>query len=149
MSELDPGRSRRYLDRAQSYGRAATTLALLGIPEEGHQPFFMLVSHAVELALKAVIAGGDADDERLIILGHDLTLCLRVAGEQGLDLDTCGREVEAVVGALAMPHLAQVLRYPAHLDWPLPDPAQALEALESLLSCIEDLLGCPDAPFLH
>lgn len=149
MRGLNVGRSRRYLDRAQSYGRAATTLALLGIPEEVHQPFFMLVSHAVELALKAVIAGGDADDERLIILGHDLTLCLRVAGEHGLRLYPRDGEVEAVVEALAMPHLAQVLRYPAHLAWPLPDPEQALHALERLLSRVEDLLGRPDAGSTH
>jgi hypothetical protein len=141
MSTGYAGRSHRYLDRARSYGRAAATLASTGMVKEARLPFFMLVAHAAELALKAVIAGGGFDDERLITLGHDLTLCMRLANDQGLDLEQSGAEIEAVVGALAMPHLAQTLRYPAYLSWPLPDPRQALEALTSLLSRVEDFVG--------
>lgn len=143
MSKGPADRSHRYLDRARSYGRAAATLASTGAVDDARPPFFMLVAHAVELALKAVIAGGNVDDERLIIIGHDLTLCLRLAGDQGLDLEPSGGEIEAIVGALAMPHLAQALRYPAYLSWPLPDPRRALEALTKLLAHVAALVDRP------
>jgi len=99
-------RPRRYLDLAQSYADVARLLAASGDTRRPSPPLFMLVAHAMELALKAVIAGGRCDDEGLILLGHDLPLCLRVATNEGLDLK-CGRDVEAMVEALAMPHLAQ------------------------------------------
>jgi hypothetical protein len=136
-----PGR--RYLDRARAYGRAASALASVGIAAEVRPPFFMLIAHAMELGLKAVIAGGAVDDERLIIIGHDLPLCLRLAGDRGLDLDPASTEIEAVLEALAMPHLAQSLRYPAYLSWPLPDPYDALDALEGLLAGVARLVEGP------
>jgi hypothetical protein len=136
-------RGRRYLDRARAYGRAASALASVGIAADVRPPFFMLIAHAMELGLKAVIAGGAVDDERLIIIGHDLPLCLRLAGDHGLDLDPAGTEIEAVLEALAMPHLAQSLRYPAYLSWPLPDPHDALDALEGLLARVARLVEGP------
>lgn len=112
-------------------------------------PCFMLVAHAMELGLKAAIGGGDVDDERLIVIGHDLPLCLRLAGDRGLDLTPSGAEIEAVLGALAMPHLAQTLRYPADLSRPLPDPQSALDALDGLLARVADLLEGPYQPTLN
>jgi hypothetical protein len=132
-------RSRRYLDQAHSYGCAAAALAVDEIRQDLQHPYFMLVAHGAELALKAVIAGGDMDDEQLIIVGHDLKLCLRLAVHSGLDLDGHG-QIEEIVSKLAMPHLAQALRYPAYLAWPLPEPGQALQALEALLERVEERL---------
>ena len=93
--------------------------------------------------MKAVIAGGAVDDERLIIIGHDLPLCLRLANDGGLDLEPSGAEIKTVLEALAMPHLAQTLRYPAHLSWPLPQPQTALDALDGLLARVADVLEDP------
>lgn len=142
-------RGRRYLDRARAYGRAAGALASVGMVEDARPPFFMLIAHAMELGLKAVIAGGAVDDERLIIIGHDLPLCLRLASDGGLDLEPSGAEIEAVLEALAMPHLAQTLRYPAYLSWPLPDPQTALDALDGLLSRVAHLLEGPPRSALN
>ena len=99
--------------------------------------------------VKAVIAGGAVDDERLIIIGHDLPLCLRLASDGGLDLEPSGAEIETVLEALAMPHLAQTLRYPAYLSWPLPDPQNALDALDLLLSRAAHLLEGPPRSALN
>lgn len=142
-------RGRRYLDRARAYGRAAAALASAGIVEDAHPPFFMLIAHAMELGLKAVIAAGAVDDDRLIIVGHDLPLCLRLAGDRGLALEPAGGQIEAVLDALAMPHLAQTLRYPAHLSWPLPEPQSALDALEGLLARVADVLDGSHRPTLN
>jgi len=141
-TNANTGRSRRYLDRAHSYERAAAALAADEIRQDLRHPYFMLVAHGAELALKAVIAGGDVDDEQLMIVGHDLKLCLRLAVHGGLDLDGRG-EIEEIVSKLAMPHLAQALRYPAYLAWPLPEPGQALQALEALLKRVEERLELP------
>jgi hypothetical protein len=106
----------------------------------------MLVAHSAELALKAVIADGPADDEQLILLGHDLPLCLRWAIDRGLEVDPADGPIAAVIGELAMPHLAQTLRYPAYIAWPLPDPEAALGALNDLLAQVEHALAnAPDA----
>lgn len=126
----------RYLDLARSYADEAVRLAAMdaGPPSA---PLYMLVAHAMELGLKAVVAGGRYDDEGLILLGHDLPLCLQAAVHEGLGLDPDGT-IEAMVEALAMPHLAQVLRYPARMSWPLPDPRKALAALATLLSRVAE-----------
>jgi len=136
-------RSRRFLDQARAYAEAAATLGLGGVGPAIVAPYFMLVAHSAELALKAVIAEGDADDEQLILLGHDLHLCLRYAIKGGLEVGPPGGPIAAVIRDLAMPHLAQVLRYPAYLAWPLPEPDHALGALSALLAQAEAALAAP------
>lgn len=132
-------RSRRFLEQARAYADAAAALGLGGVPPAVLAPYFMLIAHSAELALKAVIAEGHVDDEQLIRLGHDLPLCLRCAIDGGLDVDA-GGAIAGVIGELAMPHLAQALRYPAYLAWPLPEPDGALDALTALLSRVESAL---------
>ncbi|HEX3365370.1 hypothetical protein [Phenylobacterium sp.] len=102
--------------------------------QEARSPYFMLVSHAAELSLKALIAAGGADDERLLVLGHDLQLCLRLARKQGLAGDLANPKVAAIVDALGPPHMAQAFRYPSYLSWSLPQPSEALEVLVWLLT---------------
>jgi hypothetical protein len=138
-------RPRRYLDLAESYADVARVLATADDIERPAPPLQMLVAHAMELALKAVIARGRCDDAVLILLGHDLPLCLRVAIKEGLELDR-GGDVEAMVDALAMPHLAQTLRYPAHMSWPLPDAQEALGALATLLLRVAEMVGAGRRP---
>jgi hypothetical protein len=84
-------RSHRCLNLAQSYGQAAGHIASVVDLPGARSPYFMLVSHAVELSLKAVIAAGGADDERLLVLGHDLQLCMRLACMRGLVSDLGSR----------------------------------------------------------
>jgi len=127
-------RSRRYLQLAQSYGRAADQIASMAELQEARSPFFMLVSHATELSLKALIAAGGADDERLLDLGHDLQLCMRLARTQGLAEDLTNPRMAEVVEALGPPHMAQAFRYPSYLSWSLPQPSEALETLVWLLT---------------
>jgi hypothetical protein len=127
-------RSRRYLQLAQSYGRAAGKIASMVELQEARSPFFMLVSHATELSLKALIAAGGADDERLLDLGHDLQLCMRLARRQGLAGDLANPKMAAIVDALGPPHTTQSFRYPSYLSWSLPQPGEALEALVWLLT---------------
>lgn len=140
MTRRDLHRGRRFLHQAQAYADAAAALALGGVAPSLHAPYFMLVAHSAELALKAVIAGGDADDDDLIRLGHDLPLCLRCANAEGLGVDPAEGPIAGVLGELAMPHLAQTLRYPAYLAWPLPEPAAALDALTVLLAQVGNVL---------
>lgn len=140
MIRPHPSRSRRFLDQARAYADAAAALGLGGLAPAVTAPYFMLVAHSAELGLKAVIAAGTADDEQLILLGHDLPLCLRCAIDGGLDVDPAGGPIAAVIDDLAMPHLAQALRYPAYLAWPLPEPGGALGALNALLARVEAAL---------
>ena len=133
MSPDASTRSRRYLDLAQSYARAAAQIACLWDQPAPRSPFFMLVSQGAELSLKAVIACGGADDERLFNLGHDLSYCLRLARGQGLS-GAGDVEIEAMVSALGPPHMGQAFRYPHNLSWPQPNANLALEALQQLLS---------------
>ena len=136
----DSSRSRRYLDLAETYGQVAQALAGVGDPDDRPEPLYMLIGHAMELALKAVIARGRSSDDRLILLGHDLPLCLRAATQEGLVLAGDSTVVVAL-DALAMPHLAQALRYPAYMSWPLPDVQAALDALAALLSQARELIA--------
>lgn len=134
-------RSRRYLQLAQSYGLAAGEIASMAELQEARSPFFMLVSHAAELSLKALIAAGGADDERLLDLGHDLQLCMRLARTPGLAGDLGDPRMAAIVGALGPPHMAQAFRYPSYLSWSPPKPSEALEALAWLLARTEASCG--------
>jgi hypothetical protein len=134
-------RSRRYLQLAQSYGHTAVRVAAMTDPQELGSPFFMLVSHALELSLKAMIAAGEADDERLLNLGHDLHLCMRLARARRLAEDLGDPKMAAIVGALGPPHMAQAFRYPSYLTWSLPKPSEALEALVWLLARTEGVVN--------
>ncbi|HEY1926407.1 MAG TPA: hypothetical protein VGG92_02990, partial [Caulobacteraceae bacterium] len=134
-------RSHCYLDLAKSYGQAASQIASTVDLQGTRSPFFMLVSHAVELSLKAVIAAGGTDDERLLNLGHDLQLCMRFACARGLAGDSGDPNVVAILGALGPPHMAQAFRYPSYLSWSLPNPTDALDALARLLARTEGVVN--------
>jgi hypothetical protein len=135
-----PSRPRRYLDLAEAYAQVARALLAAGDSKAPAEPLYMLLAHGMELALKAIVARGRCNNEGLILLGHDLPLCLRAAKRAGLEL-LCESAVEPMIEALAMPHLAQALRYPAYLSWPLPDPHVAVGALEDLLKRVRLLIG--------
>jgi hypothetical protein len=139
VSEVET-RSHRYLDLAKSYGQAAGQVASMVNLQGARSPFFMLVSHAVELSLKAVIAADGADDERLLDLGHDLQVCMRLACARGLVSNSDDPNLAAIVDALGPLHTAQSFRYPSYLSGSLPKPSEALEALVWLLRRTEGVV---------
>jgi hypothetical protein len=145
VSEVET-RSHRYLDLAKSYGQAAGQIASMADLSGARAPFFMLVSHAVELSLKAAIAAGGADEERLLDLGHDLQMCMRLADPRGLVGNSDDANVAAIVDALGRPHMAQAFRYPSYLSWTLPKPSDALEALVWLLTWTEQVVTLGMSP---
>ena len=100
-------------------------------------PFFALLGQAAELALKAVVARGGCDDERLLILGHDLVRCWQLAQAQA-DFTKVAASIEPLIELLAGPHQAQAFRYPTLLSWPLPEPREALWGVGQLLALPAD-----------
>jgi hypothetical protein len=138
-------RARRHLDFALTYTEVARALVATGTTGQHVEPLYMLMAHAMELALKAVVARRRCDNERLILLGHDLRLCLDAATREGLELAPDDPILD-VIDALAMPHLAQALRYPAYMSWPLPNPQTVLDALDDLLPRVRDRVVASPRP---
>jgi hypothetical protein len=134
-------RSRRYVGLAKTYEQAARAIADAPGFESLHPPFFALLGQAAELALKAVIARGGYDDERLLMLGHDLTRCWDLAQAHITLGDAPAEQIGGVIDLLAAPHQAQAFRYPTLLTWPLPLPGEALRAVGALL-----VMGADGAP---
>lgn len=131
-------RSSRYLGLAKTYEQAARAIADAPGFESVHQPFFALLGQAAELALKAVIARGGYNDERLLMLGHDLARCWELA-QAHINLDDAPAEqIGAVIDLLAAPHQAQAFRYPTLLTWPIPPPREALRAVGALVAMGSD-----------
>ena len=126
-------RSRRYLALANAYGRAASAMADSPEFERLRLPFFAALAQALELALKAAIARGGCDDERLLLLGHDLVRCWDFARADTDIAKGPAEGIARVIDRLAAPHQAQAFRYPTLLSWPLPDPREALCAVHALL----------------
>lgn len=127
------GRSRRYRTLANAYERAASAMAVSPEFERLRLPFFAALGQALELALKAVIARGGCDDERLLLLGHDLLRCWELARADPDIAKGPAPAIARIVDRLAAPHQAQAFRYPTLLSWPLPDPEEALGAVQALL----------------
>jgi hypothetical protein len=94
-------------------------------------PYFALVAHGFELAFKAVLIRRGWDEERLMLIGHDIARCSDAAqsmGDEFIDTDT-----KAVVETLSSPHAMQGFRYPQPIIDALPDRDLALACLERLL----------------
>lgn len=132
-------RSVRYLALAKDYEHAARILYDNACPA-GAPAFFHVVSHGIELTLKAVIAAGPDSDESLIALGHDLSFCLTLAHDRGLTLPVqASNVVEATIVALSPAHHAQAFRYPALFSLPLPSQDSALLALREMIAAASQL----------
>jgi hypothetical protein len=105
-------RAVEYLTLAESYAEAARRLS----PHAGtiNLPFNMLVAHALELSIKAVLGHQGEGEERLMMRGHNLAVCLSRAQQRGFN-GLSGTGVQALVGALDAPHAMQTFRYPSPL----------------------------------
>ena len=133
MSEDAAWRSGRYLALAKTYHQAAAAMVDSPDFDDLRPAFFGLLGQAAELALKAVVARGGCDDERLLVLGHDLVRCWQLAQAQA-DCTKVAASIEPFIELLAGPHQAQAFRYPTLLSWPLPGPREALWAVGQLLA---------------
>jgi hypothetical protein len=95
-------------------------------------PYFALVAHGFELAFKAVLIRRGWDEDRLMLIGHDISRCRDAVQSMGDELiDT---DMATVVDALASPYAMQCFRYPQPVAENLPDRAFALTCLEKLLN---------------
>ncbi|MFG1277170.1 hypothetical protein [Xanthobacter autotrophicus] len=141
----DCRRDLQYLDLARAYGEAAQRLgegnASIGTP---CIPFFHLVAHATELALKAVMSFQGSDEQDLMWTGHALEGCRRDAVRGGLDaFDSHG--VRSFIDSLDQPHSMQSLRYPQRLHLPLPNVGDSLRALSEILDIINSYVTTKSA----
>lgn len=131
------GRDLQYLNFAKTYGEAARRLGEgNGRIETVCIPFFHLVAHASELALKAVMTFQGNDEENLMWVGHALEGCRSEAARGGFQALEDDR-LRCFISSLDRPHSMQSLRYPQHLPLSLPDATEALNALSELLGVVE------------
>jgi hypothetical protein len=109
---MTSSRAEEYLTLAASYAEAARRLSPHA--ETISRPFNMLVAHALELSLKAVLSHQGEGEERLMMRGHNLAVCHYRAQQRGFH-GLAGAGVQALVEALDTPHAMQTFRYPSHL----------------------------------
>jgi hypothetical protein len=123
-------RAAQHMALASAYAEAARgVLAQQAITTT--LPYFALVAHGFELAFKAVLIRSGWDEERLMLIGHDISRCLDAAHSRCDDLIDIN--TEAVVESLSSPHTMQGFRYPQPIVDALPDRYVALACLERLL----------------
>ncbi len=121
-----------YLALAHAYQRAARTVA-------ASPPFWMLVGHALELSLKAVLLATGVDEERLVFtVSHSLAGALRMAEARGFQGP--GRDATlALTRALHAPHGMNAFRYPSP-EFPLPGADTAAAQLADHIQRVEHWL---------
>jgi hypothetical protein len=99
-------------------------------------PYFALVSHGFELAFKAVMIRHGWDEERLMLIGHDISRC-RDAVESTVD-GVIDADTAAIVESLSSPHAMQAFRYPQPMLQGLPDRELASMCLDRFLKKISE-----------
>lgn len=108
----------------------------MNVADGAFAPFNMLVGHALELSLKAVLAHAGRDEEWLMMAGHNLGYSHRQARSLGLP-GNAGPRLDALIDRLDRLHADQRFRYPAvfsgtpHLT--------AADAAETLRLHLEDV----------
>lgn len=120
----------QHMALASAYAEAARAV-LTQNSSTANVPYFALVAHGFELAFKAVLIRRGWDEERLMLIGHDISRCRDAAQSMGDEL--VDSDSEAVVESLSTPHAMQGFRYPQPIAETLPDRELALACLERLL----------------
>lgn len=101
--------ARDYFAMAESY-----VVAVEGLAEHAEMPqapFLMLVSHSLELSLKAVLAQDGRDEEWLMMVGHNLARCHDRARSIGFS-GSAEQQLSELVEILDQGHSDQRFRYP-------------------------------------
>ena len=127
-------RASHYIAFARAYAGAARRVLATEIAGNERLPYFALVAHGLELALKAILTRAGWDEERLMMIGHDLERCYVAVSRYRADLAVIpGIDVAGVIEALAYPHAIQSFRYPQAEPRNLPDASIALDCLDQIL----------------
>jgi hypothetical protein len=113
------GRDRAWdhLAMARTYWDAAQRLCGDG-KLEGDAPFYLLACHAIELALKATLVRSGVVEQDLMVIGHNLDVCLRYAVRRGFP--PLSQRGEKAFAKLSEAHRAQAFRYPQQIEWSRP-----------------------------
>lgn len=128
----------RYLALANTYWTSAQRLR--EDLEQGDQsPFYLLASHSIELSLKAVLLSQGYGIERVMMIGHNLDVCLRAAVRRGLAEPST--RLTRTLDMLGVAHGAQAFRYPHYMSWSLPDPDETMGAATRILRLAGDHLA--------
>lgn len=107
-------------------------------------PRYLLLSHAVELALKAYLTWRGVAEVTLIKdYGHKLSKLIKDATDQGLTIDAKAREWLDLLDA---PHHQMRHRYPKWTAEPLPTIEQFEPHVAALLRAVRQQV-CPSGPF--
>lgn len=110
--------------------------ALAPQADQAVAPFHMMVGHAVELSMKAVLAHAGRDEEWLMMAGHSLDRCCRQALSSGFS-GHANEELAALVDLLDGPHYDQRFRYPVLFG--VTPHLIAADAAETLRLHLEDV----------
>lgn len=140
MSDDRLEHAQSYLRMSEDYAAAATGLLESGAYESCRLPFFMLIAHALELSLKAVLSADGSDEERLMGVGHELGGCLQLVRRTGRYPKEGYSELVRLVDTLSTPHAFQAFRYPQPFRWTLPEPLAANGALRRHLDVVGEAL---------
>jgi hypothetical protein len=129
-----------HLTDAKAYLAAAILLA----PHEGanlaiYSPILFLLSHAIELALKAFIlaAGGTRRQLRLQQVRHNLLRLSKKASELGCDLVRDDVEIAEIIGILHPFHAEHRFRYRQSGYAKYPAASEVISAVKKLVAAIE------------
>jgi hypothetical protein len=94
---------------AKAYVQAAETL-INSSTQNINQPVYFMLSHALELTLKAYLLARGADEADLIKIGHNLKDAHEEAAKRGLKVK--GEHTVALIERLSEFHNAFIFRYP-------------------------------------
>ena len=137
---IDPtSRAREHLALARSYASAARSLCSAGLAVADCRPIYALVAHGFELAFKGCLIAHQWEEDRLMLVGHDLDRCWDYVGRLDVaQFHALGPNVDEVVRALSTPHLLSAFRYPQSLDRDLPDPSVAVANLKDVICAVDE-----------
>jgi hypothetical protein len=96
----------------------------------------MMVGHALELSMKAVLAHAGSDEEWLMMIGHNLEHCHRRALSSGFS-GLADEGLSSLVDMLHEPHRDQRFRYPVQFGGT--PHLVAADAAETLRLHLEDV----------
>jgi len=138
MSTDHSQRAHRHINLALGYAEAARRVLAVELIGAERLAYFSLVAHGLELAMKAMLASIGYDEERLMLIGHDLRWCRQaVMSKQPAVPGISDPQFIDIVDHLAAPHALQCFRYPQPLREPLPDPSVTLDVLQRLIAVAE------------
>lgn len=118
--------------RADEFAGGFEALDVRKNPRFLHVGYYLL-SHSVELALKAFLAAKGVTKREIRVANHDHAALATRAGDLGL---TAVPSLDDLLHGLGIMNSEQALRYPAGRFEGTPDPDECLAVLRSLLAAV-------------